>query len=211
MPSPQPISPPRRVIPLLLLVGIVAIVLLASQLLILTSGMMPSLSTNRSTDSPSTVPISLPATAVSAKGSLCQLDNMLPDPICTPGAADPRVTQANLHSTICSSGYSASVRPAVSVTNKIKKERLQAYGLKGTMQEYELDHLISLELGGAPASVSNLWPEPYAGSDNAHDKDVVENYLHEQVCSDKMTLQATQTAISTNWIKVYDQIQAAKH
>jgi hypothetical protein len=34
-----------------------------------------------------------------------------PDPACTPGSFDPAVTQADLASTICTSGYTAKVRP----------------------------------------------------------------------------------------------------
>jgi len=55
----------------------------------------------------------------------------LPDPACTPGATDPRVTQANINLTICMRGYTATVRPPVSVTDRIKVERMAAYGLAG--------------------------------------------------------------------------------
>src|ERR1035437_3933713 len=57
----------------------------------------------------------------------CIIKNYLPDPNCTPGAIDPRVTQVNINSTICVSGYTATVRPSTSVTNKIKVEQMQAY------------------------------------------------------------------------------------
>jgi hypothetical protein len=43
---------------------------------------------------------------------------------------------------------------------------------------YEEDHLISLEIGGAPSAEANLWPEPYNGPEGARVKDVVENKLH---------------------------------
>ncbi|MCW2898087.1 MAG: hypothetical protein JWO67_352, partial [Streptosporangiaceae bacterium] len=35
----------------------------------------------------------------------------LPDPACTPGAIDPAVNQSNIKSTICSPGYTGTVRP----------------------------------------------------------------------------------------------------
>src|SRR5690349_12622921 len=44
----------------------------------------------------------------------------LPDPAPTPGVADARVTQDNIQSTICKSGYSSSVRPSTTVTDKVK-------------------------------------------------------------------------------------------
>ena len=66
----------------------------------------------------------------------------------------------------------------VSVTDRIKREQMAAYGLQGQrLADYELDHLISLELGGAPADVANLWPEPWTGDANAHQKDAVETHF----------------------------------
>ena len=119
----------------------------------------------------------------------CTSVDGLPDPVCTPGAVDPGVTQANIQETVCKAGYSKSVRPPVGVTNRIKQERMHAYGLDGQpMQNYELDHLVSLEIGGTPANPANLWPEPYAEPNGAHDKDKVENQLHRLVCSGRMPL-----------------------
>jgi hypothetical protein len=74
----------------------------------------------------------------------------LPDPTCSPGAVDPRVTQATIATTICARGYRTSVRPPESVTEPIKHEQMAAYGLRGQrLSDRELDHLISLELGAA--------------------------------------------------------------
>jgi hypothetical protein len=139
-----------------------------------------------------------------ASGSGCKIVDYLPDPKCTPGATDPRVTQDNIRSTICVSGYTATVRPPVSVTDKIKTERMQAYGFANDKSYYELDHLISLELGGSPDSVLNLFPEPYAEPYGARDKDKVENYLHKEVCDGSISLQEAQEEIRTNWVGVYD-------
>src|SRR5260370_727454 len=44
-----------------------------------------------------------------------------PDPACTPGSIDPSVTQADIQTTICKSGYTTGVRPPSSETNKAKK------------------------------------------------------------------------------------------
>jgi len=79
-----------------------------------------------------------------SKTSDCISQGGLPDPACTPGAIDPRVTQANIASTICRSGYSKSVRPSSSVTDNIKREQMAAYGLQGVrLADDELDHLLS--------------------------------------------------------------------
>ena len=59
----------------------------------------------------------------------------------------------------------------------------------------ELDHLVSLELGGAN-DVANLWPE--VGS-VPNPKDSVENDQHKAVCSGKVTLAAAQQAIASDW------------
>ena len=39
---------------------------------------------------------------------------------------------------------------------------LAAYGDAGSLRDYEYDHLVPLELGGAPNDPRNLWPEPGA-------------------------------------------------
>lgn len=66
----------------------------------------------------------------------------------------------------------------------------------------EIDHLISLELGGAN-DAANLWPQPYGEHPGAHEKDKLENFLHRQVCSGKMTLPEAQKAIATDWYAAY--------
>jgi hypothetical protein len=137
----------------------------------------------------------------------CISDGVLPDPACTPGAIDPKVTQELTGSTICVVGYSSSVRPDTSVTNKIKIAQFGAYGLTGQpMSDYELDHLISLELGGCADCVANLWPEPYAGALGAREKDKVENYLHQAVCKGQITLAEAQREIATDWTAVYKEV-----
>ena len=119
----------------------------------------------------------------------------LPDPRCTPGAVDPAVTQGNLRSTICHPGYTKTVRPSSSQTSKFKYEvAYPAYG-EPHSQKTELDHLVSLELGGAN-DAANLWPE-YPPTPNPKDK--VENALHAAVCDGKVTLKAAQNAIAANW------------
>jgi hypothetical protein len=119
----------------------------------------------------------------------------LPDPRCTPGAVDPAVTQGNLRSTICHPGYTKAVRPSSSRTSTFKSEvAYPAYG-EPHSKKTELDHLVSLELGGAN-DAANLWPE-YPPTPNPKDK--VENALHAAICDGKVTLKAAQNAIASNW------------
>jgi hypothetical protein len=125
--------------------------------------------------------------------------NGLPDSGCTPGAVNPAVTQSTINQTICVAGYTATIRPPVSVTSPIKRERMAAYGYTDSPANYELDHLVALEDGGDPSSIQNLWPESYSGTESAHTKDHIENLLHARICSGQITLQAAQTALRTNW------------
>ena len=134
----------------------------------------------------------------------CLIQGGLPDPACTPGAIDERVTMATAATTICTNGYTATVRPPVAVTDRIKGEQMAAYGLAGQPPSgYELDHLISLELGGAPADIANLWPEAWEGETNAHQKDAVETHLKREVCRGAVSLADAQRMIATDWLAVY--------
>lgn len=129
-----------------------------------------------------------------------------PDPVMTPGATNPAVTQASIGSTICVSGWTATVRPPVAYTTALKLRQIAAYGYSDTtLADYEEDHLISLEIGGAPKDPLNLWPEPYTVSlpdgtpVGARVKDQLENYLHKQVCGGQVTLNAAQALIAGDW------------
>jgi len=63
----------------------------------------------------------------------CEEHDGLPDPACTPGATDPRVTETTIDSTICVSGYTKRVRPPTRVTTPIKREQMRAYDLTGQL------------------------------------------------------------------------------
>ncbi len=130
----------------------------------------------------------------------------LPDPNCTPGAISPAVTQATIQSTICVSGYTDTVRPPDSITNKEKTGSAAAYGYTGSFSTGEYDHLIPLEVGGDPNDSHNLWLEPNdkpnATSVN-NTKDVLETKLKDLVCKGTITLAAAQQAIASNWVTAY--------
>jgi hypothetical protein len=125
----------------------------------------------------------------------------LPDPRCTPGAIDPAVTQANIYSTICVSGYTERIRPPESVTEAEKRLSMKAYSAAKPLHAYEYDHLVALELGGARNDPRNLWPEPGA---SPNPKDALEDRLHARVCDGKMRLGAAQRAIAHDWVAAYD-------
>ncbi|MFF7989747.1 hypothetical protein ACFZDG_08165 [Kitasatospora xanthocidica] len=124
----------------------------------------------------------------------------LPDPYCTPGAYNPDVTQATIGRTICVSGWTATVRPPTSYTNPLKVQQIAQYGYADTSTaDYEEDHLVPLELGGAPRDPANLWPEPRYGSQPAQSKDSVETKLKNAVCGGRVGLDDARAAIASNW------------
>jgi Protein of unknown function (DUF3761) len=149
------------------------------------------------------IPIPVPRTGgitVNAAGAV------LPNSARTPGAINPTVTQATIGRTICVTGWTSTIRPSSSVTTSLKVAQLASgYTYKGDTAtgDYEEDHLISLELGGAPSAEANLWPEPYNSPEGARVKDVVENKLHTLICSHTITLATAQRAIASNWWIAY--------
>ncbi len=133
------------------------------------------------------------------KTSDCVSHDALPDSACTPGAifADATTDQ------ICKPGYSSQVR---NVPDSEKNQVYAEYNITHhSAGEYEVDHLISLELGGSN-EIANLWPEPAEPRPGFHEKDKVENYLHDQVCSGAMSLQDAQAQIANDWLAVYQKM-----
>ena len=120
----------------------------------------------------------------------------LPDSTLTPGDVLD-VTKDD----ICVPGYSKKVR---NVPKAVKDQAYAAYGITHhAAGEYEVDHLISLELGGSN-SIKNLWPQSYKTKPwNAHLKDKLENRLHSEVCSGKIDLKTAQQEVATDWIAAY--------
>lgn len=142
---------------------------------------------------------STPKWGVQTKTSGCQVRGPLQDLACTPGDIFPSATK----SVICKSGYAGSVR---NVPTSEKNQVYAEYGITHhSAGQFEIDHLISLELGGSN-DISNLWPEAASPKPGFHEKDKVENYLHDQVCSGAVSLQQAQTEIATNWLAVYNQM-----
>lgn len=130
----------------------------------------------------------------------CQAGGGLPDFACTPGA----IIASSTKDQICTSGYSSSVRDvSQSVKNKVYAE----YGITThSSGQYEVDHFISLELGGSN-DISNLWPEAAEPRPGFHEKDIVENYLHDELCSGQISLPEAQELISRQWVEVYKLIR----
>jgi hypothetical protein len=112
----------------------------------------------------------------------------------TPGAV-----VATTESQVCADSFEAPAIPAA-----MKTRVLQLYGVASEQSDaYEVDFLITPELGGA-TDIRNLWPEPYNHTMwNAHVKDRLENRLREMVCHGDLDLATAQRDISTDWIAAY--------
>lgn len=119
-----------------------------------------------------------------------------PDWRLTPGATIPVTADE-----VCGSDASKYV-PAVPVS--LKRKVFELYGVAPPQPDaYEVDYLITPELGGA-TDIRNLWPEPYHDTLwNAHVKDQLEDRLHRMVCHGDVDLATAQRDISTDWIAAY--------
>jgi len=123
----------------------------------------------------------------------------LPNRSRTPGETFPEVTAQD----VCVAGYAGRAR------NVLVEQYRQVYASYGIAYPepsgtYELDHLVPLELGGDNSN-RNLWPEPAAPVPGFHQKDQLENYLHDAVCGGRTTLAAAQAGIASDWIALYHQ------
>jgi hypothetical protein len=112
------------------------------------------------------------------------------------------VRQSNIDATICRSGYTRTVRPPESITYREKRASMAAYADGTSTSEYEYDHLVPLELGGAPNDPRNLWPEP---GTTPNPKDSLEDRLHRLVCAHSLSLSTAQRLIARDWVGLYRQ------
>jgi len=145
-------------------------------------------------------PLSLDAPTRTAD---CAIAGPYPDHACTPGAVFTGATA----DAICTPGYSEKVR---NVSVSLKKQIYAAYGIAYPQPagSYELDHVVPLELGGSN-DAANLFPEAAQPAPGFKEKDVVEDYLHDEVCAGRLGLAAAQKQIATDWVAVYDSLSPA--
>jgi hypothetical protein len=137
----------------------------------------------------------------SARG--CTL-GALPDPRCSPGAYYNKLTKK----VICGPSFRTSL--VRHVTDGEKHQVEQEYGLtaKSYGSTLEIDHIVSLELGGSN-DIANLYPEEAAftdGSPGYHVKDTLENKLHDMVCAGQISLYSARRQIAADWETLYTKI-----
>jgi hypothetical protein len=140
----------------------------------------------------SATPLATTTAAAAPAGSL-------PNHSLTPGETFAGVTAQQ----VCVSGYAGRAR------NVLPAQYVEVYasyriGYPEPSGTYELDHLVPLELGG-DNSDHNLWPEHAQPAPGFHEKDQLENYLHDAVCGGRIALADAQSGIASDWIALYRQ------
>lgn len=95
-------------------------------------------------------------------------------------------------------------RPVQPVGEAIRQAVLRNYGMESVPpDQYELDYLITPQLGGAP-DPRNLWPQRYGHRVwNAGVKDQLEDLLPRLVCEGRVDLRAAQREIAADWVAAY--------
>jgi hypothetical protein len=138
----------------------------------------------------------------------------VPDSSCTPGAVNPTVTLEVLQGGEFKTGCE---RDKASSAQK-KAGTYDAYNIDhpdnntGKNQTCELDHLISLEIGGAD-TIDNIWPQCGPSDAELADryfkiKDSVENYLAAEVKAGDIPLNEAQNGIAHDWTQYIDKAKA---
>jgi hypothetical protein len=129
-----------------------------------------------------------------SKSSGCTL-GVLPDKRCSPGA----IERSRPASVLCDASFRTGTVRNVSDTTKHAIENEYGLAPKAYGSSLEIDHIVSLELGGSN-DIANLYPELAPGF---HVKDKLENRLHKLVCTGKLSLRTAQRRIALDWTALY--------
>ena len=124
-----------------------------------------------------------------------------PDQRCSPGAISSGLTTRVL----CSDSFRTGTIRNVTTAVKFALERSYGMAARGYGRTIEIDHIVSLELGGSN-DIANLFPQSGAGRASYHAKDKLENRLHSMVCAGGISLRAAQRGIATDWVALYERV-----
>lgn len=142
----------------------------------------------------------------------------LPDAKVTPGAVNKSAVADmsgrphrvdNVEMNICAKDFrTGPIRASIRNFAGIKKQACAAYGVAKCDASVEGDHLISIEIGGCPDCLANIWPQPMA---QARVKDhEVEDALPKLVCAGKISLKQAQSCIASDWVACGQRIARLK-
>jgi len=120
----------------------------------------------------------------------------IPNRTLTPGAI-----RAVAISEVCTQQHEETTHV---IPTSVQRKIFQEYGMADVRPaEYELDYLVTPELGGSD-DPRNLWPQPHSATVwNSYVKDDLEDRLHQMVCNGSLDLVTAQRDIETNWIAAY--------
>jgi hypothetical protein len=120
----------------------------------------------------------------------------IPNQTLTPGAI-----RAVAISEVCTQRHEEATHI---IPMSVQRKIFQEYGLPDVQpRDYELDYLVTPELGGSD-DPRNLWPQPHSATVwNSYVKDDLEDRLHQMVCDGSLDLVTAQHDIETDWIAAY--------
>ena len=130
----------------------------------------------------------------------CRRD-VRPDARCSPGAISTGLKKR----VICSDTFRTDTIRNVPQSLKSAVERAYGMVVRPYGRTMEIDHIVSLELGGSN-DIANLFPQPGGGRASYHAKDKLENKLHELVCRGSISLRAAQRQIAKDWVALYTRV-----
>ena len=121
-----------------------------------------------------------------------------PDRQCSPGAYYSALTKKR----ICAADFRTDPIRLVPQSEKFDVEREYGMPVMKYGKTLEIDHIVSLELGGSN-DIANLFPEKRDVSPGYKVKDKLENKLHDLVCDGTMTLSTVRRRIASDWQALY--------
>jgi hypothetical protein len=127
-----------------------------------------------------------------------------PDPMVPINEITPGVVASTDPDEVCGwiGGHSYSQRHRDLRHDKYRFLLRYGYDVRQTSR-YELDHRVPLSLGGADVA-ENLWPEPWTGQFNAHDKDLLEKWAYRAVCIERtLPLREAQAIFLGDWREAF--------
>jgi hypothetical protein len=154
--------------------------------------------------------LAAPAAALAVASTLyarlpsCHSSNGLPDPTCNRPVQNQSLTVAQL----CDDSFTTkSIRPPTSYTTPLKLQKMKQYGITGSPDLVELDHLQPIEDLGDPRDPNNLWPQYWylnvnGFDEGAHTKDRLENQVHKLLCDGSITPKQVNLCF-TDWVTCY--------
>jgi len=124
-----------------------------------------------------------------------------PDRQCSPGAYYSALTKSR----ICAPEFRTDPIRDVSTSKKHAVEIEYGMEAKPYGKTLEIDHIVSLELGGSN-DIANLFPEQRDINPGYKVKDKLENKLHDLICDGERTLSSVRKGIASSWQTLYKSV-----